>query len=378
MDNDKGRELLEKYNNGGASEQEQALVEKWYASTLFSAITNSTEKDLLHYDRIKSEIWSNIQIPETSVHRIRTRWLSIAVAIALFLSMGIAGYYYYQHPNTKQDWAAKSDIRPGSTGATLTLANGQRIALNEARQGELSQQAGISIRKTKDGLLVYEISTKNLIDQKEYINTLSTARGESFLMVLPDKSKVWLNADSRLVYDANMNQDNTRAVELIGEAYFEVAKSSTPFIVKTNKQQVKVLGTTFNIKAYQDDDVIKTTLIEGKVNVKSGTNEVLLAPGEMSVVADHKLIKRQVDVSEETAWRDGNFVFASERLSEILQVIGRWYAIDFVFVDKQLQSETFEAMFPRTTELKDILDVLESTGKVKFEIVNRTAYVKKN
>lgn len=377
MKNIIGQKLLDKYFDDTATEQERAIVEEWYASTLLSTINSDKDLKGEDYNRIKSEIWTNIAPKQTVIYSYKKLWLRTAAAAALFISLGIGGYYFYQQANNNQELISQNEIKPGINGATLTLSNGKQIALDEAGQGKLSEEAGISISKSKDGLLIYEVKSESGTDDKKHLNTLATARGESFLMILPDKSKVWLNADSRLVFDANMNHSAIRKVQLEGEAYFEVAKVKKPFIVETGKQEIQVLGTVFNVKAYPSDLLTKTTLVEGRVSVKSAGQNLMLQPGEMAIASHSSLKKQQVDISEEIAWKEGNFIFTNEKLSEILKVIGRWYNIDFVFVDEQLQEETFEAMFPKTIPIQDILNVLQSTGKVKFEIKNRTAYVKK-
>lgn len=374
-----GHNLLDKYIEGSATHEERLIVEAWYATSLLRRVKEAeteAETEAAAYERIKTEMWTQIAPTRPKIKPIRKTRFAIAAAATLALTLGISVYLSYQHFGKPAQTTTASTIVPGSTGATLTLANGEQIDLTTAGDSELSDQAGLSIRQSEDGLLVYEVQAKGGSDKKT-INTLSTARGESFIMVLPDKSKVWLNADSRLTFDANMKADTVRRVTLQGEAYFEVAKVGKPFIVRANHQEIKVLGTTFNIHAYPGDQHSKTTLVEGRVQVHNKGGAVVLKPGEMAIGSTQKIQKQPVDIAEEIAWKEGNFVFSSEKLSEILKTIGRWYDLDFVFLDHELKAETFEAMVPRATAIEDILLVLESTGKVKFEIKNRTAYVKK-
>lgn len=372
MDRERGQKLLDKYFNGMATDKERALIEAWYAMHLF---TNLSEEDA-DYTRIKNEVWHRISPIKDQPTEKKWLWYKIAAAAIAILTVATLSYYW-QTKRSLSNVHELAQIQPGETGATLTLADGRSIHLNKVGQGALDTVSGIVIHKSAEGHLVYEISAQKTSKHIEQLNTLSTDKGESFLMILPDRSKVWLNADSKLTFDANLRTAQSRTISLTGEAYFEVTKDNKPFIVKSADQEVQVVGTAFNVKAYRDDKEITTTLIEGKVNLLSGGKKTAIIPGEMVINRHGQFEKQQIDVHDAIAWKDGNFVFAAESLENIVKQIGRWYNIDFVFESAELKHEIFEAMVPRSIELSKLLQILESTNRVKFEIKNRTAYVKR-
>lgn len=202
-------------------------------------------------------------------------------------------------------------------------------------------------------------------------------------MQLPDGSKVHLNASSSVHY---LEDDTSRTVELVGEAYFEVSslevrgsqkdKVHKPFIVHSGSQQVKVLGTDFNIKAYSGEKTY-TTLIEGQVELQAGSAKLTLLPGEQAALENNQLSKYKADLSSALGWTTGTFVFNDEPLEEILPQVGRWYDVTFSYQDKALQQERFEVFLPRFSDLMEFLELLEKTGDVQFEVIGREVLVSK-
>lgn len=259
MRSDKAEILFNKYINGNADDRERAIVESWYLHEGAKSTSVSADMD---YQTLQNKIWNKIIAQRDLPKQRKINWLPYAAAILVIFCIGIA--YYLRSKPAEKIYAA--NIVPGKVGATLTLANGEKIKLVSAAKGELANQAGISIVKTAEGKIVYQINeTQGNLD---LVNTLATARGETYMVILPDKSKVWMNAASSLTYTTNLLKNGIRSVKLNGEAYFEVAKDKLhPFVVETKNQQVKVLGTHFNINAYDDEHVVKTTLLEGSVEI---------------------------------------------------------------------------------------------------------------
>lgn len=309
-------------------------------------------------------------------------WYSIAAAAAVLLV--VSGLYFFndQNDGSLQNRTAKNllgnkinDISPGRQAATLILANGSKIDLDGADQGEIAQQNGVSIVKTADGKLVY--TTHNLIANTTEFNTLSTVKGQQYQVILPDGSKVWLNAASSLTYPANFARLKNRMVQLSGEAYFEVAKDkSHPFIVKTDKQQVEVLGTHFNINSYDDEMATTTTLLEGSVKVYNGKGESVLLPGQQSTLAKSKMEISKADVNETIAWKNGDFIFNNEEFGSILRQLSRWYNVDIVD-NGQHKDLRLSGTISRSKNISTVLKALEVTGEVKFTIEGKIVVVEK-
>lgn len=309
-------------------------------------------------------------------------WYRYAAAALAFITVS-AGLYLYSlntHDDSKKqkDAVYVNSIPAATNKATLTLANGSTINLDKASKGEIAEQSGLIVTKTGDGKLVYEISKVSVAAAG--FNTITTPRGGLYQVNLPDGTMVWLNAASSLKYPAVFNGQE-RKVELSGEAYFEVAKKKIPFLVKTARQEVAVLGTHFNINAYADEVKTKTTLFEGAVRVSltekqaiKSVNTQVLAPGQQSTVENNRLNVNAVDLEEALAWKNGYFQFNEENLVNIMKQLSRWYDIDVVFEGKPSQ-ELFLLKIPRRLALSDVLKILATNG-INFKIEGRTLIVK--
>lgn len=281
--------LLKKYRQGKATLEECRFIESYYAlfetESCMEVWLNRKERDRLKQE-IKNEIRENIRHGEhktTKVRKLTPRISKIAAAVALLLITGITLYVlndkieiFHESITTTTEQRHENDIKPGGNKAILTLANGKQIVLNSANNGSLAQQGNTKVIKLDSGILSYSSqlpkSKGQLKDDKELIqyNTITTPKGGQYEIILPDGSKVWLNAASSLHFPTAFTEKERR-VKMSGEAYFEVAKQTTkPFIVRVNELDIKVLGTQFNVHAYEDEGTIKTTLAEGAVRVSKG------------------------------------------------------------------------------------------------------------
>jgi ferric-dicitrate binding protein FerR (iron transport regulator) len=252
------------------------------------------------------------------------------------------------------------------------LANGQKISLTDAQKGQIIQQKGVQISKTADGQVVYTAAT----DSKEssgaiavaQYNTMETPRGGQFQLFLPDGTRVWLNAASSLKYPVDLGSAGERRVELSGEAYFEVAHNKDrPFRVITNRQVVEVLGTHFNVSAYNDEPNTKTTLLEGSVKVTGGDKSAMLKPGQEVSLTDHFKVS-DVDTEEAVAWKNGYFRFDDERLETVMRKVSRWYNVDVVYRDNDVKDDLFAAVTTRFANISTLLKIMEQTGDASFSI----------
>lgn len=392
MHNDPG-ELLEKYKAGKCSDREKAIVESWYMELTSEAEAPSHEI----IKSTKDEVWTALSVrttgrPRTVTMNNRLRKASAWAAVILIIgSTGILYLNKMSKPDLVRTVSNKGDIDPGGDKAYLTLADGRRISLTDAANGEIVKQEGLVINKTADGQLVYTLANSGSEGKNDgqLFNTIETPRGGKYQVNLPDGTKVWLNAASSLRYPTKFN-GSTRMVELTGEGYFEVAKQSSkaqasaattagriPFIVKSGGQEVQVLGTHFNINSYKDEGSIKTTLLEGRVRVvhtasrASGSPEgVLLKPGEQSRLADQVINVREVDTESILAWKHGDFVFDGDDLKSIMRKIARWYDVE-VFYKGEFDNVKFGGAISRSKNISSVLGIMESTGKIHFVVEGR-------
>ena len=271
-----------------------------------------------------------------------------------------------------QSSATPVDILPGGTKATLTLADGKIISLDAVANGDIAAEGNVQVIKM-DGTLQYNGANENA---EITYNTIQTPRGGKYQLVLSDGTLVWLNAASSLRFPVTF-KGNERQVELMGEAYFEVKKGAKPFRVSLqNGSHIEVKGTAFNINAYNDEEMMKATLLEGKINFIMQGKSQALVPGqqirvryaqpEMQVAAD-------VDVESEVAWKNDLFIFKGADVKSIMREISRWYDIDVVYKGK-INSETFSGIVSRKSNLSQVLRIMEEGG-VRFAIEGRTIVV---
>jgi transmembrane sensor len=379
-------QIIKKYNNGTATNEEIEFLENYYNAFELKEdlITDENEADYRDIKQsIKNKIDQRITHQDTSkTINMRSWWLKYAAAAVILLSSSIGLYFIVKPINKKnQQNNAAQLILPGGNKAMLTLSNGTRIMLDDARNGKIANQSNVSITKTNGNQIVYAVasgSNKAGDQQKAYQlqNTISTPNGGQYALVLPDGTKVLLNAASSLTYPASFH-GKERLVQLDGEAYFEVAKNKAmPFKVKSGTQTVEVLGTHFNINAYQDEASIKTTLLEGSVKISSGINSTLIIPGQQAAVSTKGaagILKYAVDVDKETAWKNGLFEFQNDDLKSIMRQVARWYDVKVVYADN-LPNEKFIGEISRTSNLSDVFKILE-LNNVHFEVEGKTVTV---
>jgi hypothetical protein len=266
------------------------------------------------------------------------------------------------------------DFLPGGNKAVLTLGDGRTIVLDDSAEGILASEGSISVRKTRDGQLIYSIN-KNVDAKQVSFNTISTPRGGQYQVILPDGSKVWLNSASSLRFPT-LFAGKERKVEMQGEAYFEIAKdASKPFIVAARATEVKVYGTHFNVMAYEDEEAQQTTLLEGSVKVSSGSKSNMLVPGEQAVISKNSGIRvtDKVNLSEVVAWKNGYFEFKDANIEVIMRQISRWYDVKVKY-QGDIPAEQFTGKISRKVNASELLKMLEYAG-VKFKTDNQTIIV---
>lgn len=337
----------------------QRLIDPEWQKAEESAIPLNSDE----YDRIYHHIISHMQ---QRSKRIRLRyWMAYAAALIFVLGIGLTLWERRTEITVQR---TQIDILPGGNKATLTLADGRTIDLNSSQSGiivgnQITYENGDMIMPL-DGT---GLTNKNL--------ELATPKGGTYQVTLPDGTRVWLNAESTLQYPVQFANDK-RLVYLIGEGYFEVAKDSKrPFLVSTANQEVEVLGTQFNVTAYSNETLTKTTLVEGKVkisNVKSGIVHVL-KPGQQGVAEGMDTRVKEVNTSQFTAWKDGYFIFEGTPFPEVLEQLARWYDIEIEY--QQTPYKTFSGKMKRNAQLLTVLDFFEGWG-IQFQLEGRRLIIK--
>ncbi len=358
------------------------MVENWLKELTENAQWQWTEEEKVSFGaEVKKRIEDEVQksLPQRRLRRIG--FLRAAVAATVVGVMGLALYVLFSgdakvdgQPNVKA--VAESDHRvlPGRTGAILTMAGGEQVLLDSAGVGTLAVEGGMRIVHDR-GEIRY---TEEGSDIKETLyNTISTPRGREYQLLLSDGTRVWLNAESSIRYPVKFGQDQ-RKVEMSGEVYFEVARQlgktgkKTPFLVEVSDEthswgEVEVLGTAFNINAYRDQGIVKTTLIEGSVMVRTDAASEFLRPGQQSRINNNNLITVMdgINTNAETSWKNGFFSYDNTSIETVMKELSRWYDIEVVYEGAVPPSRYFWGDIQRKASLSSVLKILESSG-IKF------------
>jgi len=369
--------LLKKYQEGTLSNEDKDKVDAWYLHK-----ASNSNLQLNEYELEDSYEYLKAKLPlkqETKVIRI---WPRVAVAASIAVLLGTGIFYFTKTKEQIPQVAEKpQEIAPGGNRGILTLSNGKQIVLADisakdtiAKEGEEDE---VTIKMGANGVITYIINPNTVASKADanLFNTLSTPTGGQYNIVLADGTKVYLNAVSSIKYPTQFNGDQ-RIVELDGEAYFEVAKNKNkPFIVKSGDQDIEVLGTNFNVHAYDNESVVKTTLLEGSVAVNYKNQKAILKPGQQSNVSDkfNKITIKQVDTEAAIAWKNGRFKFDNADLKTVMRQLERWYGIKVEYrgdvSDVRFNGGTF-----MNKNLSEVLKVLELSN-IKFKVEGKTIIV---
>jgi len=335
-----------------------------------------------------NRVWNNIQsnihvadVPEkepeyqsSSIYKLYVKFGAVAAAAIILIFTGLFISHQFEEKPVAPRMAV---ILPGTTGATLTLANGKKIQLSNAITGKIANQGGLSINKTRQGQLSYQSNTtiKNQGSLSD-INKLSTANGQTYMLVLPDGSKVWLNASSSISYSPASIAQGKRMVKLDGEGYFEIAKDRKhPFVVETRSQNVQVLGTHFNVNAYSDEPAVTTTLLEGSVRLTVGKNTKMLVPGQQGKTLSGQIDISDADVDAVVDWKNGDFSLEHLNFKSAMRKIARWYNVEVIYEASVPDNIESGGWIARDRPLTSVLNAIQSSGLVKFKIDGRKIYV---
>ncbi|WP_341838879.1 FecR family protein [Chitinophaga caseinilytica] len=377
MDNDIFKKLIQKQKDGlPLSPEEDALLRQWYDQLLEEALLETDDHIPEEQGReLRRRI--DLAIAERTTKRFQIRDLRRIAAILLVGVTLLAGAFWFWPRKVVND--VQADIMAGVNKASLTLADGSVIALDDMHDGPVAVQHGVRVEKESDGNIRYhDKGTQEAA--LPATNTITTPKGGQYRITLPDGSVARLNAASSLSYPVRFS-GRERRVKMTGEVYFEISKQpmpggagNMPFFVESPGQEVQVLGTHFNINAYSDEPAVKTTLVEGSVKVTTGDGtSALLKPGQQTVLTNH-LIVQPADIAQQLAWTNGDFVFRGETLEGVLRQVGRWYDVSVEY-PPHIGQLRFSGMISRSQPLSAIVKMIQSTKKATVTIKERRLIV---
>lgn len=365
------RRLLRKYLAGECTPAERKIVEAWYDKYVEEKLaangeTKTGQKATKRIDAAGIRMWSRIELGIREPKRLKTRptWMNVAASVAVVL---FAGYLWTIIASQKSETNAR--ITSGKTAATITLdREGSGIYLDTALQTDALRELGIDVRY-EDGKPFYAVAPAIEQPFEEY--TISTNKGEEIQIMLPDQSKVWINASSKITFDSDFGVGAYRDIRVEGEAYFEVAHNAErPFRVHAKQSIIEVLGTSFNVNAYGNHPYTETTLLEGSVHLHDQT----LTPGQQAVFDGESMLIEEVDTENFVAWKNGFFNFNGVGLPKIIAQLENWYNVEFE-LSSSVSGERIHGMIPKYQDLQSVLNILEKAGMGKFKIEGRRVTV---
>lgn len=367
--------IFRKYLAESASPEEKAFTEAGYDSfkNLPDILDKKSEPEIQRLEsRMENRLRLLAQTQDTELKKNRwhhTWWFRVAASVSLIIA-GCGTLYYFKFPSKEiSKPAIVRNLQPGKDQATLTLSDGSEIQLDEANNGILARQDGTEVHKLKNGLIAYSgTNTKN----GSTFNTITAPAGGKYSVLLPDGSQAWLNAESSIRFPTAFPVGE-RKVTISGEVYFEVTKDpKRPFEVNTpGKQEVTVLGTHFNVNAYNDENAVTTTVLEGSVEVSvPGSGKVKLKPGEQSATSGSGNIRvtESINTEEIVAWKNGMFQFEKADIRTVMRQLSRWYNVEVVY-EGEVPGKAFSGKINRSVDAAEILEILSFTG-VNFRIEN--------
>jgi len=382
------QKLIQNYLEEKLNPNEEKQLDEWYLSfpDRGDAVFSDEAEEQTVRKRIAAKIQDTLESNRDSSNAgapfFRRRFL-MAAAVMTFVFFG--GYLYFTHSfsgpksipyqgqRSEQEWR-KIGLVPGGNRALLTLSDGSSVLLDDAGAGVIGREGGSNVIKLGEGLVRYEANNAiERVGSAEKMNTISTPRGGQYRVILSDGSKVWLNAASSIHFPAQFS-GMERTVAITGEVYFEVAPDSLhPFRVLAGDADIEVLGTCFNVNTYDDEPVVRTTLLEGSIKLRSGSkgkSTTLVAGQESDIDPKGNLrVRKSPDLESAIAWMHGNFQFKSADIQSILRQIARWYDADIEYQGDV--SLYFTGQLPRSQEISSVLEKLMMTGEVQYKIDGR-------
>lgn len=382
MTNKEAKELVKKYRDGTCTDHERAMLNAWYNTLASREATIPTPDEI---EQALDEISSSLPLKKKHIlRRISFRSVAAAVSVLCLLSAGLYFIGKNQTVSSQQGNIYKNDVAPGGNKAVLELPDGSFVNLSHAAVGSINHVGGALIRKTRDDQVVYQADRQAGSAETRY-NVIRTPRGGQYQVVLPDGSGAWLNSASSIRFPV-LFKDTERKVEITGEVYFEVVREvrnsdtgtvSIPFVVIARDQRIEAIGTNFNVNAYPDEEVVRTTLLEGlvKISLLETPGSRLLKPGEQALITGQS---DSIDVNPANlrcavAWKNGQFRYEMEGIEAIMRQVERWYDVEVIY-EGEIPRKKFVGTISRNISLSKFLDILSYTG-VNFKIEGRKIIV---
>ena len=389
------RDMLVNYFLGTLGKEEEEVIDAFLAlhieleyvdSCLVEAMDKmeiTTFPNAFQKERVWNMLLQKMESHELPKRKLRQSWFRVLTGVAAAVILVAFSIICYTRMQSRD--AVEADLKtivgaPAGNKANLKLADGRAISLSDASAGNMIEHSGIRVLKNASGEMEIKIAEGKQTSQNAF-HRISTPRGGRFKVVLPDGSLAWLNAESAIRFPENF-MANQRRVNVSGEVYFEIAKvknenqEAIPFVVESGRQEIRVLGTHFNVQAYPENQEIETTLIEGRVQVLSKTSgkSVILIPGQQAKVGQNIQVKEVIN-EEVLAWKNGDFFFQDDELQQVLTDISRWYDVDFECPER-LKKIKISGIVSREKSLDSILKRLSSLGKAHLELKGRRIIVK--
>lgn len=363
--------ILDNYVSGKADVNEIALIETWYNQLPDKEAAPAQQV----IEKSSYQAWKQIQ---RAAEIKQNRKPSMLLAASVIGSMLVAGYAIMRIQNNRPQTenTSFSAIQPLASQVNLTLANGSHFNLESMTTGKTIQEAiaspGIRYNHNNNPFQFIEKPlAKAMVWQQTDLNRIQTFAGGFYQVVLEDGSRIWLNSCSKLLFPSSFKGKKTREITLTGEAYFEVEHNKQqPFIVKTKNQELQVLGTRFNLQAFDNESITKTTLLEGAVKIrfkdKVTDREITLQPGQQSIIAESKQVIASLNTQQEIEWTNGNFSFNDESLHSIIRQLQRWYNIKVDY--KNIPNTRYNGTIAKNVSLAKVINLLELTGNIQFKL----------
>ncbi|MCC6288472.1 MAG: FecR domain-containing protein [Chitinophagaceae bacterium] len=372
-------ELFRQYMQQGLTDAEETELFQLWLDPLLESKRSEVLDNL--YDGLPEDkdmpatdadfIFKEIVKKQAPVHHLTTRstlnlWRRVAVAAAILLVLGLSGYFLFHNIQPKSQEIVRipipvDKVAPASNRAMIMLANGQKVYLDSAANGSLTMQGTVKLVKLADGKIAYEANGPAPAELT--YNTLLNPRGSKVIdITLSDGSRVWLNAGSSITYPVAFTASERKAL-VEGEAYFEVAHdASKPFIVSKGSTTIRVLGTHFNVNAYDDEADIRITLLQGAIRVTSNKQVAAVKPGEQAIVKADKIdMADAVNLEQVMSWKEGYFQMKGTDLASLMRQVARWYDVQVVYKNKVPEAR-FGGLINREVNLSDVLNALEQYG----------------
>lgn len=377
---DKVFQWLVDYCSGKSGSRETAALREWLDASVKNRETFEEYLRIIELHRMiegeeridQERSWDRLYVKlqgRKKLYRVLRRW---AVAASILILVGI-GVSIVSEDRSLEDVSLVAEIFPGSTKATLVLSSGERIDLADNELQEVKEQ-GILVRNDSVEGLRYELT--DFVCQEPVFHTVEVPTAGEYHFTLPDGTKVWINSESELTFPMSFTGPR-REVFVKGEVYFEVEHDEThPFVVHANEVAVQVLGTKFNVAAYNDDNHVITTLLQGAVQLAYAEHQQLLRPGDQVIadLNDQTIRTEKVDAVRYASWIKGVFEYENMSLGEIAIQLARWYGVEFVFPRSEFKERRFTGVVKKYDMLKDVLKIIEMTTNVCF-VVNEKEIV---